>query len=215
MPKPKPSDLKVTELPLADLTPYPKNPRHITPAAVNAVAESLAAFGWQQPIVIDPKRVIVAGHTRRLAALQLEWTHAPTVTIPAKHARAYRLSDNRSGEFSTWNLDMLDGELTALPSGLLEALPALQTMGAAMTSEEIEAEWEAGGGGLPSENPGKSDAVASLHVHFYTWEDAAEFEKRLGLEAGAVKRKQGRPFLFWPKLRESGAKDYGYFKDES
>ena len=126
-PKPAttPSDLPVTVLALADLTPYPKNPRHITPAAVNAVAESLTAFGWQQPIVIDPKRVIVAGHTRRLAALQLGWTHAPTVTIPAKHARAYRLADNRSGEFSTWDLDVLPGELAALPGGQLEALPAL------------------------------------------------------------------------------------------
>ena len=82
MTKPKPTrDLQVTVLPLADLKPYPKNPRHITPAAVNAVAESLLAFGWQQPIVIDPKKVIVAGHTRRLAALQLGWDFAPTVTI--------------------------------------------------------------------------------------------------------------------------------------
>ena len=129
MPKPKPkttpSDLPITVRLLADLTPYPKNPRHITPAAVNAVAESLAAFGFQQPIVIDPKKVIVAGHTRCLAALQLGWTHAPTVTIAAKHARAYRLADNRSGEFSTWDLDVLGGELEALPSGQLEALPAL------------------------------------------------------------------------------------------
>ena len=124
-PKTTPSDLRVTRLPLADLTPYPKNPRHITPAAVNAVAESLAAFGWQQPIVIDPKKVIVAGHTRCLAALQLGWTHAPTVQIPSKHARAYRLADNRSGEFSTWDLDVLGGELEALPSGQLEGLPAL------------------------------------------------------------------------------------------
>ena len=124
-PKPTPSDLPVTVVALAELTPYPKNPRHITPAAVNAVAESLAAFGWQQPIVIDPKKVIVAGHTRHQAALQLGWTHAPTVTIPAKHAAAYRLADNRSGEFSTWDLDMLPGELAALPTGQLEALPAL------------------------------------------------------------------------------------------
>ena len=66
-PKTTPSDLQVTVLALADLKPYPRNPRHITPAAVNAVAESLTAFGWQQPIVIDPKKVIVAGHTRRLS----------------------------------------------------------------------------------------------------------------------------------------------------
>ena len=119
------SDLQVVQVALADLQPYPRNPRHITPAAVNAVAESLTAFGWQQPIVIDPKRVIVAGHTRHQAAMQLGWTHAPTVTIAAKHARAYRLADNRSGEFSTWDLDVLPGELEALPSGQLEALPAL------------------------------------------------------------------------------------------
>ena len=125
MPKTNPSDLPVTVLPLADLTPYARKPRLITAAAVNAVAESLVAFGWQQPIVIDPKGVIVAGHTRRQAALQLGWTHAPTVQIPAKHAKAYRLADNRSGEFSTWDLGVLSGELEALPSGLLEALPAL------------------------------------------------------------------------------------------
>ena len=119
------SDLPVTVLPLADLKPYPKNPRHITPAAVDAVAESLKLFGWQQPVVIDPKQVIVAGHTRCLAALQLGWTDAPTVTIATKHARAYRLADNRSGEFSTWDLDVLPGELQALQTGQLEALPAL------------------------------------------------------------------------------------------
>ena len=78
------------------------------------MAESLAEFGWQQPIVIDPKRVIVAGHTRHQAALQLGWTDAPTVTIAAKYAKAYRLADNGSREFSTWNLDVMGGKLAAL-----------------------------------------------------------------------------------------------------
>ena len=78
-----------------------------------------------------------------------------------------------------------------------------------MTTEEIEAEWQEGGGGLPAENPGEKDTVAALHVHFYTWEDAAEFEKRLGLEEGAVKRKQGRPFMHWPKVaRERGERSW-------
>ena len=210
-PKTTPSDLRVTRLPLADLTPYPKNPRHITPAAVNAVAESLAAFGFQQPIVIDPRKVIVAGHTRRLAALQLGWTTCPTVQIPAKHARAYRLADNRSGEFSTWDLEVLGGELEALPSGLLEALPALQTMGAVMTSEEIEAEWEVGGGGLPAENPGRAgDAVAHINVYLFTKEDVRDFESRLGLEAGTIENKQkklGQNFLHWPKSRRVARED--------
>ena len=126
MPPPSTSDLPITVLALSDLKPYPKNPRHISKAAIAAVADSLKAFGWQQPIVIDPKRVIVAGHTRRLAALQLGWTHAPTVTIAAKHASAYRLADNRSAEFSSWDFDALPGELASLPTGQLEALPALK-----------------------------------------------------------------------------------------
>ena len=209
-PKTTPSDLPVTVLPLADLTPYPRNPRHITPAAVNAVAESLKAFGWQQPIVIDPRKVIVAGHTRRQAALQLGWTHAPTVTIPAKHAKAYRLADNRSGEFSTWDLDVLPGELAALPSGQLEALPALQTLGSPMTPEEIEAEWQAGGGGLPAENPGRvSDAVAQITVYLFTKEDIRDFESRLGLETGTIKNKQKKSqnYLHWPKSRRVARED--------
>ena len=71
------SDLPTTVVALSDLTPYPKNratsPRRRSPRSPRA----LTAFGWQQPIVIDPKKVIVAGHTRRLAALQLDWTSAP------------------------------------------------------------------------------------------------------------------------------------------
>ena len=139
MPKPKttPSDLRITVRKLADLTPYPKNPRHITRQRSMPVAESLSAFGWQQPVVIDSKRVIVAGHTRRLACLTARMRRfAPTVTIAAKHARSYRLSDNRSGEFSTWNLDVLGGELAAIPTGQLDALPALDFAALALPTLE-------------------------------------------------------------------------------
>ena len=40
---------------LDDLKPYSRNPRIIPDGAVSAVAESLARYGWQQPIVIDPE----------------------------------------------------------------------------------------------------------------------------------------------------------------
>ena len=72
-----------------------------------------------------PRGVIVVGHTRRLAALTLGWTTAPTVTITAKHAKAYRLADNRSGEFSSWNMDVLPMELADLSSEQLTAMSAL------------------------------------------------------------------------------------------
>ncbi len=56
---------------------YKQNARKIPQRAIDKVALSLKEFGWQQPIVIDKKGVIVVEHTRWLAAQQLGWTEAP------------------------------------------------------------------------------------------------------------------------------------------
>lgn len=58
--------MQIEEIALADLKPYENNPRDNSDA-VDALANSLAKFGWQQPIVIDKDNVIVCGHTRYLA----------------------------------------------------------------------------------------------------------------------------------------------------
>ena len=55
---------------LDELKPYENNPRR-NDAAVDALAESIKRFGFNQPIVIDENGVIVAGHTRYKAALKL------------------------------------------------------------------------------------------------------------------------------------------------
>ncbi len=102
--------------PLSEIFPYEKNARKIPQSAIDAVARSLKEFGWQQPIVVDTKGVIIVGHVRRLAALQLGWTEAPIHVadkLTAAQIRAYRLMDNRSHEEATWepgvlNLEMLE-----------------------------------------------------------------------------------------------------------
>ena len=106
----------VRSMDLASLVPYERNPRKRPTEAVAAVAASLKKFGWQQPIVVDSKNVISVGHTRHAAALSLGWTTAPVVVIPDDQAAAYRLVDNRSGEFTVWDNDLLRAELDALPS---------------------------------------------------------------------------------------------------
>ena len=55
---------------ISELKPYENNPRR-NDAAVDALAESIKRFGFNQPIVIDENGVIVAGHTRYKAALKL------------------------------------------------------------------------------------------------------------------------------------------------
>lgn len=95
--------------------PYDRNPRRIPQSAVDKVAASIRTFGWRQPIVVDKRGVIIAGHTRALAAQALGLSHVPVHvanSMTAKQARAYRLADNRVGEESSWDLDALAIELT-------------------------------------------------------------------------------------------------------
>jgi DNA modification methylase len=128
---------------LADIVPYPSNPRH-NDAAVQAVAASIRAFGFRQPIVVDEQGVIIAGHTRFKAAQELGLKKVPVhqaTGLTPDQVRAYRLADNKTAEFSTWDEDLLVTELLKLQDAefaldltgfgaedlalLLEAEPAL------------------------------------------------------------------------------------------
>ena len=63
--------MKTALWPIAKVVPYARNPRVITDEAVAKVAASIREFGWQQPIVVDASGVVIAGHTRLLAAQSL------------------------------------------------------------------------------------------------------------------------------------------------
>lgn len=101
-----------------ELKPYANNAR-INDHAVADVAASIEQFGFQQPIVVDPDFVIIAGHTRWKAANQLGLTEIP-VTIAAglskAQVNAYRLADNKVAEKSKWNRAQLKEEIDLLKS---------------------------------------------------------------------------------------------------
>ena len=114
---------KITSVPIDSITPYDNNPRRIPQDAIDAVARSIELFGWQQPIVVDRENVIVVGHTRRLAALQLGMTSVPVMVtdLSEEKVQEYRLVDNRTGEYSTWDHNALVMELREFETDLLEA----------------------------------------------------------------------------------------------
>lgn len=108
--------MTVIERDLNSIRPYENNPRQ-NEAAVEYVANSLKRFGWKQPIVIDRDGVIVAGHTRWKAAQTLGMKKAPCVIaddLSPDEIKAYRLADNKVGEFAEWDFEALEFEMTDL-----------------------------------------------------------------------------------------------------
>lgn len=102
--------------PIGSIRPYENNPR-LNDAGVDAVAASIREFGFRQPIVVDEQNVIIVGHTRYKAALNLGLTEVPVhvaVGLTAEQARAYRLADNQTAALSTWDADKLPFELMEL-----------------------------------------------------------------------------------------------------
>ncbi|MDU0893658.1 MAG: ParB N-terminal domain-containing protein [Anaerococcus sp.] len=96
-----------------ELIPYVNNPR-FNEGAVDAVASSIKNFGFKQPIVIDDKNEIIAGHTRLLASKKLGLEEVPVIIaddLNEGQIRAYRLADNKVGEFAEWDYDLLELEL--------------------------------------------------------------------------------------------------------
>jgi hypothetical protein len=101
---------------MEDVKPYWRNPR-VNAFAVDAVKKSIEKYGFNQPLVLDKKMVIVAGHTRYKALLQLGVEEVPVIileSLSAKKAKEYRIADNKSGEYSEWDFGRLIPELREL-----------------------------------------------------------------------------------------------------
>ena len=108
--------MKIIEMQLKDLRPYERNPRR-NDSSVEAVAESIKEFGFNVPIVIDKDNIIVCGHTRFKAAKKLKLKTVPCVIkddLTEEQIKAYRLADNKVGESSTWDIELLDTELAEI-----------------------------------------------------------------------------------------------------
>lgn len=108
--------MKVQNVSIDKIKPYENNPRD-NEAGVDAVANSIKEFGWQQPIVVDKDNVIIVGHTRYKAAKKLGMKEVPVViasNLSDEQVRAYRLADNKTGELTDWNDDLLNEELNDL-----------------------------------------------------------------------------------------------------
>ena len=114
--------MTIIEKALNEIKPYENNPRDNAPA-VDAVAASIEEFGFKVPIVIDKDGVIVAGHTRYIAAQKLGLETVPCIMaddLSDEQAKAFRLADNKVSELAMWDNDKLMQELGEIDMDMSE-----------------------------------------------------------------------------------------------
>jgi ParB-like chromosome segregation protein Spo0J len=157
--------------------PYARNARTIPQAAVDKVAASIREFGWQQPIVVDVERIVVAGHVRLLAAKQLGEKKVPVLVatgLTPAQTKAFRLMDNRSHQETGWDMELLGLEISEL-----QTLSADVALMSGFNAEEI-AEFLASAGGSSTDAPNDfktyDESIPVAHECpkcGYTWSGAA------------------------------------------
>jgi DNA modification methylase len=102
---------------LERLIPWARNPRTHSDAQIAQIAASIAEFGFNNPILVDTKAGIIAGHGRLLAARKLKLKEVPVIVLDhlsEAQKRAYIIADNQLALNAGWNDELLRVELVAL-----------------------------------------------------------------------------------------------------
>jgi ParB-like chromosome segregation protein Spo0J len=126
---------KIEMMHTADLIPYARNSRTHSEVQVAQIAGSIREFGFTNPVLIDAKNGIIAGHGRVMAAQLLGADKVPCIRLAhltETQKRAYIIADNKLALNSGWDEEMLGLEL----ADLREADFDLELIG--LDADEIE-----------------------------------------------------------------------------
>lgn len=108
--------ISIEYIELKEIKPYKKNARK-NDRAVGIVKKSIQEFGFKNPIILDKNNEIIAGHTRLKAAKELDMKKVPVIwarDLSPEQVKAFRIMDNKSQEFSSWDDDLLAEEFNDL-----------------------------------------------------------------------------------------------------
>src|SRR4051794_30338025 len=145
------SRVEIVYRPIDQLRPDPKNPRRHEKKQIRKIADSIAAFGFNVPILIDAELKVIAGHGRLLACKLLGRSEVPTISLehlsPAQ-ARGFMIADNRLTEIAGWDDRLLGEQLRELSELSLDF--SLEVTGFDMPEIDLLIE---GASGTPEDDP--------------------------------------------------------------
>jgi len=134
--------IQVQKININDVREYDNNPRN-NDDAVDVVAASILEFGFKVPIIIDKNNVIVAGHTRVKACKKLGITEIPAIIaddLTDEQLNAFRLADNKTHEFATWDEKKLIKELENIKMDMFQF--GFEDLEAQMETEVFDDEFD-------------------------------------------------------------------------
>jgi ParB-like chromosome segregation protein Spo0J len=139
--------LEIVYLDPHDLTPYENNTRKHSPEDIEQIKASIQADGFNDPIgVWGEKNLIVEGHGRQIAAIEMGLDKVPCIRLDhmtETQRRDYAIRHNRTAELSGWDFAKLEEEIAALEiegvdlSGLKFELDALSGEGDEKTDKSV------------------------------------------------------------------------------
>jgi len=179
--------LKINYKKPSELIPYVSNSRTHSDRQIQQVASSIKEFGFTNPILIDEKSGIIAGHGRLEAAHLLSLDKVPTITLEGlteAQRKAYVIADNKLALNSGWDDELLKVELSAITDldfdVELTGFDEGEILNLNLDIEEgevsAEDEWE----GMPEFDQPDATSFRKVIVHFENPDDVAEFFSIIG-----------------------------------
>ena len=108
---------KMEMVEISKLVPYVNNARTHSPEQIIKLRSSLREFGFINPVIIDSKFNIIAGHGRVMAAKEEKMKEVPCVLVDyltEAQKKAYIIADNKMALDAGWDEELLRVEIEEL-----------------------------------------------------------------------------------------------------
>jgi len=102
---PQEVDMNVQYVDPMAIKPNPDNPRIHPESEIRKLVNSIRAFGFANPILVDKDMMVISGHARLKAAKNIELDKVPVIQLDLDQAEAmaYMVADNRIANEAQWD----------------------------------------------------------------------------------------------------------------
>ncbi len=110
-------EIETREMDISTISTYAKNSRTHPESQIKSLAAAIERFGFTQPIIVNDKNTILAGHGRFEAARRLGLKSVPVRIVSglsAAEQKAYVIADNKIAEQSDWHYENLANEISSI-----------------------------------------------------------------------------------------------------